>query len=402
MASTTYNRPVSQYVGDTPTDLFVRDVSNWPKMVKRVDTPLLNLIKTIAPPDKPALKREWGISSPDPENDTLSVGITSVIPTVTPTNIGYYQVGNIIQIDSEQMLVTAVGATDLTVLRGQFGTVAAAHVNTALLNGIRIISIAVAENAESPRGVVTQGELDFNFCQIWDIMVQHSHRADVTPTYEYRNAGRSAMEVQKKLSTTLPNQMENQLLFGQRSIGSTTAPSTMGGVFQSSFIYTKVDAAGAALTEYSFLSAMQTAYQAVGGNMIGKTVMGHPLMKRIFGSWYAGQRHGSFSDTKINVTMDEIVTDFGTFKFVMNYKMTSIANPLVGDGRLLAFDPDDYQLQPYDAKAKWGVWDVYEGGWYKRRAIRGDYTLLAPNPEKRVSFTNLSVTDTDYASLVAA
>lgn len=45
MAATTYNRAVSQYSGDTPSDLFIRDVSKWPKLIKRNEFPLTSMIK---------------------------------------------------------------------------------------------------------------------------------------------------------------------------------------------------------------------------------------------------------------------------------------------------------------------------------------------------------------------
>jgi hypothetical protein len=399
MAATTYNRAVSQYVGDATADIFIRDVSMWPKLIKRTDVPLTKLIGYSAAPSKPMHKVEWGISSPDPDSDTLATSINDSVTAVAPTNIGYYQKGMIIQMDSEQMYVSAVGASELTVTRGYAGTSAAAHVNTALLNGIRFLGLANTENAESPLGISTLGEVDYNYHQLFDVMVQHSHRADVTANYEIKGS-RSAHEVKRKLEQTLPVYMENQLLWGNRAIGSTTAPSTMGGVFQTSFIYTRVAAASAPLTEYMFLEAVQDAYMAVGGNHVGKTVMCHPFYKRVLGSWYKDARRTTREDKKGGSVIDSIVTDFGEFKFVMNYKMTSIANPDLPDGRLLVFDPEDYKLRPYDSQSKWHVADVYEGGWYKRRAIRGDYTLLAPNPEKRVSITGLSTTAADYPQLL--
>ncbi|HXH59315.1 hypothetical protein, partial [Iamia sp.] len=66
MAQTVFNRPVSSYVSDSTSDRFIRDVSEWPKMIRRTDTPLTNMIGYSPPPAKPMQKSEWGSSYPDP------------------------------------------------------------------------------------------------------------------------------------------------------------------------------------------------------------------------------------------------------------------------------------------------------------------------------------------------
>lgn len=394
MAATTYNRAVSQYSGDTPSDLFIRDVSKFPKLIKRNEFPLTTMIKEGAPLDRPMNKVEWGISYLDPVNDTLGAAIAdNTTTTVTPTNIGYYMVGHVLMFASgEEALVTAVGASTLTVTRGIGGTTAAAQANGT---GLRIIGIAVKENAESPLGPITQGEIDYNYFQIFDEFVQFSHRARVTPTYEVKD-DRLMFEVQKKLKSTMPQHIENTLLWGSRALGSTTSPSLMGGVFQTSFNTSSSDLSGAILTEYDFLEAVQKGFNQVGKNISGKVVMAHPFYKRVFANWYNNIRMIGGDTKSITNTMDTVETDFGTFKFVQNHWMTSITNPNLPDGRMLVFDPDDFELIPYDSESKWGVWAVYEGGWYSRRAIRGDYSLRAMNPEKRVVLTNLSTTAADY------
>ena len=399
MAATTYNRAVSQYSGDTPSDLFIRDVSKWPKLIKRNEFPLTSMIKHGGPLEKRMNKVEWGISYLDPVNDTLGAAIAdNTTTTVTPTNIGYYMVGHVLMFASgEEALVTAVGASTLTVTRGIGGTTAAAQSNGT---GLRIIGIAVKENAESPLGPITQGEIDYNYFQIFDEYVQFSHRARVTPTYEVQD-DRLTAEIQKKLSSTMPQHLENTLLGGSRALGSTTSPSLMGGVFQSSYNTSSSDLSGAILTEYDFLEAVQKGFNQVGKNLVGKTVMAHPFYKRVFANWYNNIRQIDGNTKSITNVMDTFETDFGTFKFVHNHWMTSITDPTKPDGRMLVFDPEDYELIPYDSESKWGVWAVYEGGWYSRRAIRGDYGLRAMNPEKRVVLTNLSTTAADYPNFTS-
>ncbi len=397
----TINRAQTQYVADVGSDLFIRDVSRFPELIKRTDYPLYTMIKTGEPLKQPKLKLEWGVRFLDPINDTITEVIANEAgpSTVTPANIGYYMVGHVIQLSSgEQIRVTAVGASTFTATRGFAGTTISNEADNA---GIRIIGIAVAENAESPLGPITRGELDYNYFQIWDEMLQYSQRAQVTPNYE-TDGDQLQMEVNKKLKTTMPQHMESTLRHGVRSIGNSTGtPSSMGGVFQPSFNTSNVDMAGDILTEYQFLEGLQLAYNQVGASNVGKTVMSHPFYKRIAGNWTRDMVRLTDDSKKRNLgVVDEYMTDFGTVRWVMNHHWTDVNDPTLPDGKILVFDPDDYTIRPYSSATKWGVWAIYEGGWYKRRAIRGDYTLEAINPEKRVAFDDLSKVALDYPNFV--
>ena len=72
-----------------------------------------------------------------PQIDNLGASLTSGGTTVTVANSNLYQVGWVISVDEEAMLVTALpSGTTLTVVRGYKGTAAAAHSSAAniLLN----------------------------------------------------------------------------------------------------------------------------------------------------------------------------------------------------------------------------------------------------------------------------
>jgi hypothetical protein len=401
MAATTVSaRAISQYSGDGVSDLFIRDVSKFPKLIKRTDYPLTSMIKPGSPLETPKLKLEWTVQYLDPVTDTVTEAIADEAgpSTITPANIGYYMVGQVIEMASgEQGLITAVGATTFTMTRSFAGTTRAAQADNS---GIRIIGLAIKENQESPLGPITLGEVDYNYFQIYDLYVQFSARARYTPIYGQMD-DRLTFEVEKKLRTTMPQLLENTLLRGVRSIGSTTVPSSMGGVFTSSFNQNQVAMSSAILTEYDFLEAVQKGFNNVGREMSGKTVMAHPFYKRVFANWTNNMRQYSPGDKKVNNVFDTFETDFGTFEFVHNHHMVSVNDPTLPDGRILIFDRDDYTLRPYHKEARWGVWAVYEGGWYSRRAIRGDYTLEAINPEKRVIITGISTTAAEYPNFTS-
>lgn len=400
MAATVKNNAQSQYVADTTSDLFIRDVSTFPNLVKRTDFPLFTSIKTGKPLAQPKLKLEWGVRHIPPVNDTVTEILADEAgpSTMTPANIGYYQVNHVILLPGgEKVWVTAVGASTLTVSRGQFGTSTEAVADNA---GIRIIGIATKENAESPLGTYTQGEIDYNYFQIFDKMIQLSNRARNTPTYEI-SGDRMKAQLQMIMEIEMPQYMENTLLWGTRALGSTTVPSSMGGVFQSSFNGNAVDLDGDILTEYSFLEGLQEAYNQVGKANVGKRVMSHMFYKRIAANWSRDMvRVEDSSKTRNLGVVDSFDTDFGRVEWMTNHHMVSVNDPTLPDGRILVYDPDDFTLRPYSSDSTWAIYSVYEGGWYSRRAVRGDYTLEALNPEKRVAFTDLSTTALDYPNFV--
>jgi hypothetical protein len=401
MTATTFARAVSQYVGDTTSDLFIRDVSKFPDLIKRTDYPLFSMVKKGDAPRQPKLKLEWGIRHIPPVNDTVTETLASEAgpSTMTPANIGYYQVGHIILFPGgEKVRVSAVGATTLTVVRAQAGTSTEALADNA---GIRIIGIAVLENAESPIGTLTQGEIDYNYFQIFDKMHQMSNRARNTPTYEISD-DRLIAWLNTTMEVEMPQYMENTLLWGTRALGSTTSPSYMGGAFQTSYLGTIVDLDGEILTEYQFLEGLQDAYNIVGSNNVAKTVMSHMFYKRVASNWTRDMQQVENSSKTRNLgVVDTYDTDFGRISWVTNHHMVSVNDPTLPDGRMLVFDPDDLTLRPYSNDSKWAIYAVYEGGWYSRRAVRGDYTLEAINPERRVAFVDLNTTAVDYPNFVS-
>lgn len=393
MAATVNNNARSQYVADTTSDLFIRDVSFFPELVKRTDYPLFKSISMGKPLEQPKLKLEWGIRHLPPINDTVTEAIDDSATTLTPANIDYYQVNHVLLFPSgEKVWVTAVGASTLTIVRASFGSSAAALADNA---GIRIIGIATKENAESPLGTYTQGEIDYNYFQIFDKMIQLSNRARHTPTYEVKG-DQMKHELQMIMEIEMPQYMEQTLLWGTRSLGSTTVPSSMGGIFQSSFNSNNVDLNGEILTEYYFLNGLQAAYNQVGAAKVGKTIMSHPFYKQVAANWHKDMRRLESNEKTIDMRVERFATDFGTVEWMMNHHMVSVNDPTLADGRLWVGDFDDLKLRPYASDSNWAIYAVYEGGWYSRRAVRADLTLEAPNPEKRVAYVDLSATAGDY------
>lgn len=401
MAATYSNRGLTQYSGDTPSDLFIRDVPDWTKKQLRTDTPFLKLIGRAPAPDNPMLKSEWGWGHPDPTDGTITEAISATpstgVITITVDDGDKYGVAEVLLIDDEQFRINSVD-TDANTVQAQrafAGTTAAAHSDNAV---IIKLAPALKEREDDPLSPVTQGQVDYNYPQIMVWSWELSERARITKTYESRNfdGDREKQEMRKKMEITAPSALERQLLFGRRAQGSTSSPSAMGGLLlEPSFITTNTQVHASStdpLTEYLFMTAAQTTWNLVGRENMGKTVMVGPFTKRIINSWYNSTRRSASGDSKISVKWDEIDTDFGTFRFVINYILKDRE-------QLVGFNPDDIKLRPYGSSTGWQTGKLATDGWYTHGFLRGDWTMIAPLPDTRFRLYNYSTTATDYPVL---
>lgn len=391
MAATVSRNAMSQYVADTTSDLFIRDVPDWTQIYRRSDTPMLNAIGRATAPSRPMLKSEWGWSYLDPVQDQLAEALDNSETGVDVDNGSYFQVGSIIKVDDEHMRVTSISSNTLTVIRGFAGTTAASHNDDSK---VEIISIAMTENADDPLSPITQGEVDFNYHSLFQMGWQFSQRAEATPTYESEGVGsnRFQIELKKKMEKTAPILLERTLLFGQRALGSTTTASSMGGLAQSSYVTTRSSLSSAPLTEYDLLNAINTVWTLVGDD-IGKTIMTSMFGKRIINSWYNSSRRTTGGESRINLTFDEIETDMGTFKITPNYQFDAT------DGEkdnLYLLNFDDFKLRPYASNTGWQTGVRATDGPYKFGFLRGDFTMLCSKPDTRLQLHTWSTTATDY------
>lgn len=402
MAATITNHAVTSISGDvTPSALFyVPQMVDWTKKVRRTDSPFLTLIGRGKAPEKPVVKLPWGFSYPDSDNDQVN-GATGTGSTFTIDDASKLQVGSLIYIESETIRVTAFDEDTNVVTgdRGYAGTSAANHAdNTAFL----ILPPAIAENQATPLSPMVQGETDYNYFQQMEWSIQMSHRAQVIPTQETLSLKMSDHlkgELRKKMEDTIPQFLENALLFGNRSIGTTVNASTMGGIFNtSSYVSTSASVSGA-LTWGAIMTNLQTVSNLVGKN-IGLTAMAHPTVCEIISSFFEDTRVTGPKDESIKVYWRSFDTDYGVLKLLPNYRMLkSGVNGLVPLDKILFFNPDDIELVPLSGDSGWAMEPIATNGWFDQIAIRGDFTMRAQNPDTRLIISGFSTTRSDYAGL---
>jgi len=378
--------------GVVPAALFPFDVPDFRDMLERTDVPMQKAMGTAAPLSKPIHKAEWGWGSPDPYIDTLAVAITDTgATTITVTAGEQYQIGDIIVIDSEEIRVTGRADDILTVVRGHAGTTAATHLISSTIVNTGPAVIESADDADSP---FTQGETDHNFHQISSYTWSMSNRADKTWNYEHPNAGLFAEELKKKMQTTAPVRFELRFLMGQRAQGTSSSPSSFGGLRQSSYISSRQDLSDEPFTEYDLMTHLQTMSNLVGPSLMPHDIWCGHLTARIISSWYNATRQSDMSDSKAKNNWTSIATDFGVFNVKTHYLMDTVA-----PDKAYVMDVSEFKIRPYASGTGWQTGEYTTQGWHRRGYLRGDYTVLAQLADARLEIYNYSTTASDYPGL---
>lgn len=185
--------------------------------------------------------------------DQLNGSIASGATTITVDDASKFRIGHIIQIDLEQMWVSAsVIATEvITVTRNYSGT-QATHADDA---AVEIIGVARVEGADADVSAFRDRTSGSNYTQIFQEEVK------VTRTQSQISQYGIADEFEYQSNKRLPELMrlvEKQSYRGARKAGSASAPRGFGGL--GTFITDNLVAGGSGtLTEAMFKSALRAS-----------------------------------------------------------------------------------------------------------------------------------------------
>ena len=144
-----------------------RVISDVIKNIDPRDVPLIWLLgldneKKFQLQNFPSAKIEWLEDTDNPIADQLAEALDNSETGVDVDNATYFHVGDIIQVDDEQMWVSAIAAPTLTVTRGFGGTTAATHDDDS---PVYIRSNARLEGAESTDSYTTTLTNPYNYAQ---------------------------------------------------------------------------------------------------------------------------------------------------------------------------------------------------------------------------------------------
>lgn len=235
------------------------------------------------------------------------VGGTSL--SVAAADVGKINEGMILQIDNEQMLVTAAnGSNPLTISRGWGGTTAAAH--ASLSSPVYVVGRAHKEGTDAPSAIYYYPVMPFNYTQELTDTILLSEIEQQIKRYGFDDA--IEFETQKR-TRELYKLLERQCFWGKRVLGTASLPGSFGGL--ETFITNSVNAAAAQLTTTHINSALQLCYNANGINGLPDTL--------IVGSWVRGKVNSVYGTAGVTgfrdikevrggVLVTTIMTDFGT------------------------------------------------------------------------------------------
>lgn len=245
---------------------------------------------------------------------TLGAQVTlttaTYIAVATGTGI-YFQTGDVIQCDSEQMNVTAYGSTadTLIVTRGFNSTTA-----TTMATGDTVIGLgsALAEGSAPPNARSVDRVDRVNYTQIFGpIAVTVSGTEQVVQKF-----GLVGTEFDHQLANRVKELnigVEYALINGISSAGSATVGRTMGGI--ASFISTNVDSSTTSMTDTALLAQLQNCFD--NGGTPDRLVVGSKQKRVISGLDSSNIRYQQQTNTR-GQKIDFYDSDYGRITVVLN------------------------------------------------------------------------------------
>lgn len=209
----------------------------------------------------PAIKPEWVEEDMGTPTTTLNGGINDSTPTVNvAAGTGVmFDAGDILQIGSEQMLVTARTTDALTVTRNFGSAGAAAHSDAAV---ILKLGSAYAENATSGVGLRQKSDVVHNYHQIFRTPVQASESEQLVRRYE--RMGEAWWQKNKKDAFRFHMEAkERAFINGQLKYDSGTDRRTCKGIL--GYITRKEDVSGT-FTRAKFEAFIEETMRNGGNN----------------------------------------------------------------------------------------------------------------------------------------
>ena len=359
------------------------------------EVPFLKLISGGAE-DKPSLnslsepctatKYEWMEDVDPPVKTALQGAVTNVATTlgVTAADSPYIVADQIIQVDTEQMRVTANdglnGATSLTVTRAWGGTTAAAHND---LTTVYVVGRAHIEGADAPADSYMYPTMPYNYVQEMVATILLSELEQAIKRYGIDDA--VEYETQKK-ARSLFIMMERQCFYGNRVQGNSTTPGAFGNL--DTFIASShvKSLSNGALTTAAISDRLQGIYDDVGMVGMPNTIVCGSWVRRKISSIYGSTGVTTFRDQQERrggVLVDTIQTEFTDLDIVLS--------PWCDPTKLYLLKTDKLGIGPLEGKefrremlAKTGTSDKW--------MISGAYTLQCRGSKYHAAITDISLT----------
>ncbi len=254
----------------------------------------------------PGQKYEWLQDTYRDLTDTLNDADWDTDPAavaMTVTTGAIFEVGDVIQIDSELVNVTAISGNDLTVVRAFSGSTGATHDTDTNIN---IRYRARIEGAAASASTMTEVTSGVNYSMIFQKTIEVSRTAGLMPYYGM--ADPVGYQIQKGVDEQM--QALNRAVYrstGVGEVGSATVARSMGGL--QGFITSNTTAASsAALTEKMIQDELQNAWT---GNGTPDVLFAGAWAKRKIADFFGGYVRTERSESVGGIEISSIQSPLG-------------------------------------------------------------------------------------------
>src|SRR3990172_3343811 len=261
---TVYDQQVTSYDDTTP---HIRVIADVIKMIDPRDTPLLAALGGLdafrgkAKIRQNGYKIEWLEDELDPLVTTANQGttITTATLSITVTDGSIFQVGHVILIDSEYLVVSAVNTSTnvITLYSRAYGGTNATHATGAT---ITIVGVARPQGAGASYGPVVDITAPYNYTSICKKGLNVSGTQQSIDQYGIDN------EFEYQAAKAMPHLLrlvERMAFHGIRAAGTESVPRSAGGM--GTFITDNSQNASGAITK-AFIDTLGEAVVGDGGN----------------------------------------------------------------------------------------------------------------------------------------
>ena len=292
---------------DPNSDTIVRDVADAMSYLDQDNTQFTTMLQRLPSESAHHWKVEWPEDQLLPQHTALSATISNSVTTipVTTSEGEIARPGDVVRntLTGEGMLITTVGASAWTVVRG-FGGVSAASSATANAKMV-IVGNANEQYASAPIAVITERTVSHNYSGIFRDTLDFAGTTEILQFYGEGDIVKT--EKRKKLIEHKWRQ-ERAAFFGAKgyTTGSNGRPWTSTGGLIDFITTNRVDISGS-LSRAELQDTLRTALQY--GNRSRKVMFISPLGSQVIGTFLQDNWvRAKPTDTVWGVNVDYVVS----------------------------------------------------------------------------------------------
>lgn len=241
---------------------------------------------------------------------TLSASCSSTTTTVATADGEYFRYGDVIQIGSELLWISAVSSDALTVTRSYGGTTNASHASAAAIERVTIAQIDGMAYTASQQVTKTTAK---NYIQVFEDTALVTYLRDRINLY---GPGKELDYQVGKLIPQMMRHLEKAAIRGRSYAGTSASAAMMDGVAQRIKAGSNtVSATGTAITEKLMNDAMYAAWTD-GGNP--SLILTNQWGQRKINSFYEDSVRTTRDENRGGIQIQHILTPFGECEVLMD------------------------------------------------------------------------------------